>query len=69
MRSYSSIFNLLLQLRFAKLILDGMVMRTTRKGYDGALSSDDLRMFYAVRGRLIWFVRCVCKDGKAVVLF
>lgn len=56
-RSYSSIFNLLLQLRFAKWILDGMVMRATRKGYDGALSAEDLRMFYAVRGRLIWFVR------------
>ena len=34
-----------------------MVMRATRKGYDGALSAEDLRMFYAVRGRLIWFVR------------
>jgi len=69
MRSYSSIFNLLLQLRFAKLILDGIVVRATRKGYAGAFSSDDLRTFYAVRGRLIWFVRCVCKDGKVVLLF
>lgn len=58
-RIYSSIFVLLLQLRFARFVLDKMFIGVPRHGYDGTLTKAETDMIYVVRARMTWFIRFV----------
>ena len=55
MRVYSAVFTLVLQVRRAKSVLERILVRgglMTGKQLDG-----EMKMFYAMRGRLSWFVK------------
>ena len=55
MRVYSAVFTLVLQVRRAKSVLERILVRgglAAGKQLDG-----EMKMFYAMRGRLSWFVK------------
>ena len=57
-RVYSSIFTLVLQVRRAKRVLERILVRgglAAGKQFDA-----EMKVFYAMRGRLSWFVKSVC---------
>ncbi|KAI0660705.1 Spc98 family-domain-containing protein [Cubamyces menziesii] len=54
MRVYSSIFTLVLQVRRAKSVLERILVRGGLVG--GGKMDAEMKVFYAVRGRLSWFV-------------
>ena len=54
-RVYSAVFTLVLQVRRAKRVLERILVRgglAAGKGFDG-----EMKVFYAMRGRLSWFVK------------
>ncbi|KAI9064813.1 hypothetical protein FKP32DRAFT_1675206 [Trametes sanguinea] len=53
MRVYSSIFTLVLQIRRAKSVLEKILVRG---GLFGRQMDAEMKVFYAMRGRLSWFV-------------
>ncbi|KAH9899569.1 Spc98 family-domain-containing protein [Cubamyces lactineus] len=55
MRVYSSIFTLVLQVRRAKSVLERILVRGGLVG-GGKKMDAEMKVFYAVRGRLSWFV-------------
>ncbi|KAI0331306.1 hypothetical protein GY45DRAFT_1406103 [Cubamyces sp. BRFM 1775] len=55
MRVYSSIFTLVLQVRRAKSVLERILVRGGLVG-GGKQMDAEMKVFYAVRGRLSWFV-------------
>ncbi|KAI9000737.1 Spc98 family-domain-containing protein [Trametes punicea] len=55
MRVYSSIFTLVLQIRRAKSVLEKILVRSGLVG-GGKQMDAEMKVFYAVRGRLSWFV-------------
>ena len=56
MQLYSSLFVFILQIRRAKSALERILVRTASTLPSG---SAELKMFYAMRGRLSWFVKFV----------
>lgn len=54
MRMYCSVFVLLLQIRRSKRALDKMLVRASNLGI--AQNVKDMKVFYALRSRLSWFI-------------
>ncbi|KZT29375.1 hypothetical protein NEOLEDRAFT_1056725 [Neolentinus lepideus HHB14362 ss-1] len=61
LRSYNALFVFLLQLRRAKSVLDSILVR-------GAGAADELKVFYAIRSKLSWFVNTLLNFVATYVL-
>ena len=66
-RIYSAIFVLLIKIRRAKVFLDNILLRSSSE--NTPKDRDELKIFYATRSKLSWFVKYVlfllgvdCKD-------
>ncbi|WP_317094361.1 hypothetical protein, partial [Alkalibacillus haloalkaliphilus] len=53
---YGEVFVLLLQIRRAKGVLERILVRGETRG---DMLRGELKVFYAMRGRLSWFIKCV----------
>jgi gamma-tubulin complex component 5 len=53
--TYSEVFGFLLQIRRAKSVLERILVRGNQKQNFG----EGLKVFYAMRSRLSWFIKCV----------
>ena len=56
LQTYSSLFVLILQIRRAKHVLEKILVRDVAN-LQSRKSSAELKLFYAMRGRLSWFVK------------
>ncbi|KAI0832720.1 Spc98 family-domain-containing protein [Trametes gibbosa] len=56
MRVYSAVFALVLQVRRAKSVLERILVRGGMAGEKGRGMDVEMKLFYAMRGRLSWFV-------------
>lgn len=60
LQSYCTLFTFLLQVRRAKCVLERILLR-------GAMANvglrSELKVLYAVRGKLSWFIKCVSRDA------
>lgn len=55
LKEYNEIFNFLLQIRRAKSMLERILVRDVRGRSKGL--NDELKLFYAMRSRLSWFIK------------
>jgi len=55
LKAYNEVFNFLLQIRRAKSVLERILVRDVRGRSKGL--KDELKVFYAMRSRLSWFIK------------
>lgn len=57
MQVYSSVFSFVLQIRRAKNVLERILVRSALANANVANMGGELKVFYAMRGKLSWFVK------------